>query len=119
SRRWRWGLCSRTRARSRRKILPASSLSESLPVKQWRMRLLQIGELEPDALGAKLLARERTQAEPQVTLGPRERALFADMHAWPLRRSEWLAGRAVAKELLQRGFGLEPARVEVLPAPSE
>ena len=33
---------------------------------------------------------------------------------WPLRRSEWLAGRKVAKALLG-SLGLEPARVEILP----
>jgi phosphopantetheinyl transferase len=53
-----------------------------------------------------------------VVLGPREQALLATM-PWPHRRSEWLHGRRVAKELLLRGFGLDPSRTEVLPAESE
>src|SRR3954464_13831485 len=81
-------------------------------------RTLNEGTLEPDALGAKLLAHARQEGEPRVELGPRESALLAQM-PWPHRRSEWLHGRRVAKELLQRAFGLEPSRAEVLPAESE
>lgn len=81
-------------------------------------RPLSVGSLEPDALGAKLLAFEREPGEPAVVLGPREQAMLAEM-PWPHRRSEWLNGRRAAKELLLRGFGLDPARTEVLPAPSE
>jgi len=81
-------------------------------------RPLLAGALEPDALGAKLLAHERQDGEPAVVLGPREQALLATM-PWPHRRSEWLHGRRVAKELLHLGFGLDPARTEVLPAESE
>ncbi|MBL8957721.1 MAG: 4'-phosphopantetheinyl transferase superfamily protein [Myxococcaceae bacterium] len=79
---------------------------------------MKAGSLEPDALGAKLLAHERHEGEPHVVLGPREQALLATM-PWPHRRSEWLHGRRVAKEVLERGFGLDPARTEVLPAPTE
>src|SRR4051812_36550380 len=82
-------------------------------------RPLAAGLLEADALGAKLLAHAREPHEPVVVLGPREQALFAEMSAWPLRRNEWLHGRRVAKELLERAFGLDPKRTEVLPAPSE
>jgi len=74
--------------------------------------------LEPDALGAKLLALERAAGEPAVALGPREQELLAQM-PWLHRRSEWLHGRLAAKQLLERGFGLWPARCEVLPAESE
>ncbi len=81
-------------------------------------KILTHDVLEPDALGTKLLAHEREEGEPQVVLGPREQALLAEM-PWPHRRSEWLHGRRVAKQLLQRAFGLDPARTEVLPAPSE
>jgi phosphopantetheinyl transferase (holo-ACP synthase) len=81
-------------------------------------RPLKVDVLEPDALGAKLLALERREGEPKVTLGPREQALLAEM-PWPHRRSEWLHGRLAAKELLARGFGLDPERSEVLPAPTE
>lgn len=81
-------------------------------------RPLAAGTLEPDALGAKLLAHEREPGEPHVVLGPREQQLLSEM-PWPHRRSEWLHGRRVAKQLLLDGFGLDPARTEVLPAPSE
>src|SRR4051812_34000246 len=81
-------------------------------------RPLVAGQLEPDALGTKLLAHERVSGEPSVVLGPRGQALLDEM-PWPLRRSEWLNGRRVAKELLQRAFALDPSRTEVLPAPSE
>lgn len=81
-------------------------------------RPLQTSTLEPDALGAKLLAHAREPEEPHVVLGPREQALLAQM-PWPHRRSEWLHGRRVAKDLLTLGFGLEPSRTEVLPAASE
>src|SRR5262245_29130586 len=81
-------------------------------------RPLQTSLIEPDALGAKLLAHAREPGEPHVVLGPREQALLAEM-PWLHRRSEWLHGRRVAKELLRVAFGLEPARTEVLPAPSE
>lgn len=76
------------------------------------------GVLEPDVLGAAVLAHEREEGEPSVVLGPREQALLDEM-PWPHRRAEWLHGRRVAKEVLQRAFGLEPSRTEVLPAPSE
>lgn len=67
--------------------------------------------------GAALLALRRQAGEPEVVLGPRERALLAEM-PWPLRRAEWLSGRLAAKELLRLGFALEPSRVEVLPEES-
>jgi len=67
--------------------------------------------------GAALLALRRQPGEPEVVLGPRERALLAEM-PWPLRRAEWLSGRLSAKELLRLGFALEPSRVEVLPEES-
>jgi phosphopantetheinyl transferase len=81
-------------------------------------RPLTVGALERDVLGAALLAHERTPGEPPVPLGPRETQLLAQM-PWPHRRSEWLHGRRVAKELLQQAFGLVPHRTEVLPAESE
>jgi phosphopantetheinyl transferase len=81
-------------------------------------RPLSVGKLERDALGTRLLAREREPGEPEVPLGPREKALLGEM-PWPHRRSEWLHGRQVAKELLEQAFALEPHRTEVLPAASE
>jgi phosphopantetheinyl transferase (holo-ACP synthase) len=81
-------------------------------------RPLDIGTVEKDALGAALLAHERVEGEPAVPLGPGEQKLLREM-PWPHRRSEWLHGRRVAKELLQRAFGLDPARTQVLPAESE
>src|SRR5437868_13699573 len=70
-------------------------------------RPLSIATLEPDALGAHLLAHERQATEPAVTLGPREQALL-DAMPWPHRRNEWLHGRRVAQELLERAFALPP-----------
>ncbi len=77
--------------------------------------------LEPgvvqQVLGAWVLAEPREPGEVEVVLGEAERALLAEM-PWPLRRSEWLAGRRVAKRLLQEALGLEPARTQVLPLES-
>jgi len=73
--------------------------------------------LERDALGAALLAHQREPGEVAVTLGPREQALLAEM-PWPLRRAEWLAGRRVAKALLEAAFDYAPSRTEVLPLDS-
>lgn len=70
-----------------------------------------------DSLGASVLAERRVEGEAPVTLGPRETKLLGDM-PWPLRRAEWLAGRKVAKRLLEVAFGLPPSRVEVLPRDS-
>ena len=67
--------------------------------------------LEPDVvqevLGAWVLAQRREPGEVLVPLGEAERALLAEM-PWPLRRAEWLAGRSVAKRLMERALGLEP-----------
>ena len=76
------------------------------------------GALERDALGASLLALRRTEEVPSLELSPRERAVLAQMKDWPLRQVEWRAGRQVAKELLRQAFGLDPTRVEILPAES-
>ena len=77
--------------------------------------------LEPfvvqEILGAWVLAERREPREVEVTLGEAERALFADM-PWPLRRSEWLAGRRVAKRLLDQALRLDPSRTQVLPLES-
>lgn len=70
-----------------------------------------------EVLGAFVLGEAREPGEVAVTLGPREQALLADM-PWPIRRAEWLAGRRVAKRLLQLAFQLPPERVEVLPLES-
>ena len=70
-----------------------------------------------EVLGAFVLAEPREEGEVAVTLGPRETALLADM-PWPLRRSEWLAGRRVAKRLLFEAFQLAPERTEVVPLES-
>lgn len=70
-----------------------------------------------EVLGAFVLAEPREPGEVAVPIGPRETALLADM-PWPLRRAEWLAGRRVAKRLLEHALGLSPARVEVLPLES-
>ena len=81
-------------------------------------RLLAEGVLELDALGAVLLAFRRTAEAPALALGPRERALLDTLAEFPLRQAEWRAGRQVAKQALQQRYGLEPSRVEILPAPS-
>lgn len=77
--------------------------------------------LEPgvvqQVLGAWVLAEPREQGEVEVPLGAAERALLAEM-PWPLRRAEWLAGRRVAKRLLERALGFEPLRTQVLPLES-
>ncbi|MDP2273815.1 MAG: 4'-phosphopantetheinyl transferase superfamily protein [Archangium sp.] len=77
--------------------------------------------LEPgvvqQVLGAWVLAERREPGEVEVTLGEAERALLAEM-PWPLRRGEWLAGRRVAKRLLQQAMGFEPSRTQVLPLES-
>lgn len=77
--------------------------------------------LEPgvvqEILGAWVLAEPREPGEVEVSLGEGERALLAEM-PWPLRRSEWLAGRRVAKRLLQRALGFDPLRTQVLPLES-
>ncbi|MEW5737551.1 MAG: 4'-phosphopantetheinyl transferase superfamily protein [Myxococcota bacterium] len=70
-----------------------------------------------EVLGAFVLAEPREPGEVAVALGEKERALLADM-PWPLRRAEWLAGRRVAKRLLEAAFSLPASRVEVLPLES-
>jgi phosphopantetheinyl transferase len=70
-----------------------------------------------EVLGAWLLAEPREPGEVLVPLGEAERALLAQM-PWPLRRAEWLAGRRVAKRLLERALGLDPLRTQVLPLDS-
>ncbi len=77
--------------------------------------------LEPgvvtQVLGAWVLAERREPGEVEVTLGEAERALLADM-PWPLRRCEWLAGRRVAKRLLEQALGFAPSCTQVLPLES-
>lgn len=77
--------------------------------------------LTPGALtpvgDAFVLAHPRTPEPPRFPLGPGEEALLAQM-PWPNRRAEWLAGRHVAKQLLQLAHGWDPARTEVLPLES-
>ncbi len=73
--------------------------------------------LMQEVLGAWVLAEPREPGEVKVELGEGERALLAEM-PWPLRRSEWLAGRRVAKRLLQKAMGFEPGRTQVLPLES-
>lgn len=70
-----------------------------------------------EVLGAWVLAEPREPGEVPVPLGEAERALLAEM-PWPLRRAEWLAGRRVAKRLLERALGLDPLRTQVLPLDS-
>jgi phosphopantetheinyl transferase len=70
-----------------------------------------------EVLGAFVLAERREEGEVAVELGPREQRLLDEM-PWPLRRSEWLAGRRVAKRLLQHAFALPPSRTEVVPLDS-
>jgi phosphopantetheinyl transferase len=77
------------------------------------------GQLSQASFGVSLLALRRDGAGAQaVELGPRERALLHELREWPLRQAEWLAGRAVSKQLLHQAFALEPGRVEILPAQS-
>ena len=78
--------------------------------------MLPPGEVR-EVLGAFVLAEAREPGEVAVTLGPGERALL-DAMPWPLRRSEWLAGRRVSKRLLAAAWSLDAARVEVLPLES-
>jgi phosphopantetheinyl transferase len=80
-------------------------------------RPLALDVVESDGRGVALLAHAREPREVEVPLGAEEQALLAQM-PWPLRRAEWLAGRRVMKQLLQRAFGLAAERVQVLPAES-
>ena len=77
--------------------------------------------LEPDVvqdvMGAWVLAQRREPGEVVLPLGEAEHALLAQM-PWPLRRCEWLAGRRVAKHLMERALGLDPLRTQVLPLES-
>ena len=77
---------------------------------------LSAGALERERHGAALLAVRRGGLH--VELGPRERDFLASLTDWPLRAAEWRAGRHAAKEVLRQAFGLEPSRVEILPADS-
>jgi phosphopantetheinyl transferase len=58
------------------------------------------------------------QAPPPTTLGKSEEQLLSSLTS-ESRRREWLAGRAVAKELLRFRYGLDPAGTEVLPDAQE
>ena len=62
------------------------------------------------------LSREPSPAQP--VLCGREHAVFGDIEQYPLRVSEWLAGRAAAKAVLRSAFGLDPRFTEVLPRES-
>jgi phosphopantetheinyl transferase (holo-ACP synthase) len=73
--------------------------------------------MERNALGSTLLAHERRGPAAMPDLGPREVVLAARL-AWPPRRDEWVAGRAVAKAALFEAFALASWRVEILPAAS-
>lgn len=68
--------------------------------------------------GVSLLALAREPAPDKPQLCDREHAVFGDLAQYPLRVSEWLAGRAAAKGLLERAFGLAPSVTEVLPRES-
>ena len=81
-------------------------------------RPLTPGVLVRDALGATLLVLRRQDTPVDVELGPRELQVLGGMKDWPLRDAEWRAGRQVAKETLRLGFGIDPSRVEILPAES-
>jgi phosphopantetheinyl transferase len=65
-----------------------------------------------DVGGATLLVEPVEGAE--CPLGDRERVVLAGLRH-PLRRSDWLAGRRVAKQVLLVRFGIPPDRSEVLP----
>ena len=64
------------------------------------------------------LALERAEGLAPEALGPREQQVLAGLSGYPLRRAEWLAGRAAAKALLAQALGLDAARAEVLPLES-
>jgi phosphopantetheinyl transferase len=68
--------------------------------------------------GVSLLALAREPAPQEPTLCDREHAVLKDLEQYPLRASEWLAGRAAAKGVLERAFGLAPSETEVLPRES-
>ena len=75
-------------------------------------------EPSPTPAGFAFVQTRVRGVEPEVLLGERERAVFDELKKWPLRRSEWLAGRCVGKALLSRALGLEAGRVEILPKDS-
>lgn len=68
--------------------------------------------------GVTLFAVAREPEPVRVPLCGREQAVFEEIAQYPLRVSEWSAGRAAAKGVLQGAFGLDPATTEVLPLES-
>lgn len=71
------------------------------------------GAVRTTELGA-IIALGRREGPPELVLGPEEKALRDEYLAWPLREAEWCWGRLAGKTLLQRMFGLDPARVQLL-----
>lgn len=79
---------------------------------------LELGRCVTLESGVTLLALARDPAPDKPVLCDREHAVFGDLAQYPIRVSEWLAGRAAAKGLLQQAFGLDPVVTEVLPRES-
>ncbi|MBX7098432.1 MAG: 4'-phosphopantetheinyl transferase superfamily protein [Myxococcaceae bacterium] len=61
-----------------------------------------------------VLALERSDATPALTLSPREEALRAEYTQYPHRLREWSWGRFALKTLAAKVLGLRPGDVEVL-----
>ena len=68
--------------------------------------------------GVFLFACTRDPSPERPLLCGREHAVFGDIEQYPLRVSEWFAGRSAAKALLLAAFGLDPSVTEVLPRES-
>lgn len=81
-------------------------------------KTLELGKCLTLDSGVSLLALPREPAPPRPALWGRELPVFQDLEQYPLRASEWLAGRAAAKGVLQGAFGFAPEEVEVLPLES-
>jgi phosphopantetheinyl transferase (holo-ACP synthase) len=81
-------------------------------------RTLELGKVITLDSGVSLFALAREPAPARPTLCEREHAVFAEIEQYPIRVSEWLAGRAAAKALLEQAFGLGQATTEVLPRES-
>jgi|CXWL01.1.fsa_nt_gi phosphopantetheinyl transferase len=77
---------------------------------------LDVAHTDPAGFSVLALSRVLTSPKPRA-LSPKEQAIIDEM-PWPHRRSEWLAGRAAAKSLLEAAWGFAPETVEILPLES-
>jgi phosphopantetheinyl transferase (holo-ACP synthase) len=79
---------------------------------------LDVGRCVTLESGVALLALPRESRTLEPVLCGREHAILEDLKDYPLRVSEWLAGRAAAKGALHDAFGFAPEVTEVLPLES-